>query len=66
MKHERLGFRVVGGTDDFYGPGIHRRDMQLAFDEATIPTLRTRLDELTTGRVEIAADILDPTAQSRP
>ncbi len=40
---ERFGFVGVGGEDDHYGPGIHRRDLQLAFDAKTIAHLHPRL-----------------------
>ncbi|HVJ93647.1 MAG TPA: GNAT family N-acetyltransferase [Labilithrix sp.] len=57
---ERLGFRVVGKTDDYYGPGIHRRDMKLVFDDTTVTKLRARLAELTAGRVDIAPSVFRP------
>lgn len=40
---ERFGFVVVREVDDGYGPGLHRRDMQLALDTATVRRLREHL-----------------------
>lgn len=36
----RYGFVIVREQDDYYGPGIHRRDMSLLFDEARLASLR--------------------------
>ena len=57
---ERFGFVVVGGEDDHYGPGIHRRDLQLAFDSTTIAHLHARLAEAARDRFDLglAFDLL--------
>ncbi len=48
---EREGFVITGGEDDHYGPGIHRRDLLLMLDEATVSSLRARVASLVEGRV---------------
>ena len=48
---EREGFVITGGEDDHYGPGIHRRDLLLMLDDATVSSLRARLAALIEGRV---------------
>lgn len=40
---ERRGFAITGGHDDYYAPGMHRRDMTLALDEETIGRLEAEL-----------------------
>ena len=44
----RFGFVVVREVEDGYGPGLHRRDMQLVLDASTVERLR---DELARVRV---------------
>jgi ribosomal protein S18 acetylase RimI-like enzyme len=48
---EREGFVITGGEDDHYGPGIHRRDLLLMLDDATVASLRARVASLADGRV---------------
>lgn len=36
----RYGFTIVREQDDYYGPGIHRRDMSLPLDPTRLETLR--------------------------
>lgn len=40
---EREGFVVTGGEDDAYGPGIHRRDLELVLDDTTVARLEKSL-----------------------
>ncbi|MBL8715324.1 MAG: hypothetical protein JNL79_04980 [Myxococcales bacterium] len=54
----RKGFVVTRAEDDHYGPGIHRRDMELPLTEATVATLRAELARLLlTCGVEVAPDV---------
>ena len=56
---EREGFVITGGEDDHYGPGIHRRDLLLLLDEATVARARERVAALVKDRVTFAARVLD-------
>ncbi len=47
---ERFGFRVVREVENGYGPGIHRRDMQLDFDPVSVAKLREQLASVRTSR----------------
>lgn len=56
---EREGFVITGGTDDYYGPGIHRRDLVLPLDDVTVARLRERLHTLATEKLTFDAGTLD-------
>jgi hypothetical protein len=49
FEHE--GFALTSFEDDHYAPGMHRRDLALVLDAATVERLRARLDELARGRL---------------
>lgn len=54
----RKGFVVTREEDDHYGPGIHRRDMELPLMEATVAALRAELSRLLVEcEVQVAADV---------
>ena len=56
---EREGFVITGGEDDHYGPGIHRRDLLLRLDDATVTSLRARVASLLKDRVTLAEGVLE-------
>ena len=56
---EREGFVITGGEDDHYGPGIHRRDLLLRLDDATVSSLRARVSALVKDRGVLAEGVLE-------
>ena len=56
---EREGFLIMGGQDNFYAPGMHRRDLFITLDGPTLHRLRRRFDKLRRGRLDLVPGILD-------
>lgn len=42
---ERHGFVVVGGEDNAYGPGLHRRDLEATLDSTLLARLNKQREE---------------------
>lgn len=46
---ERVGFRVTASMDDHWGPGIHRRDLDVVLDEERVAALDDALASYVAG-----------------